>query len=139
MLNERQRLAVAVRGDCVIAAPPGSGKTSVLAARAERLLTEDRKTRLAAVTFTVDAARELGERIIRRVPDGAGRIESGTFHKLAKQQIERSGIRLKLVGEHHQRGYIARALRVIEKRIEISGLGTDREGIGNRREQGGRT
>lgn len=54
-LDGAQREAVEASGHCLIAACPEAGKARTLAAKAARIL-EDPSTRVAAVTFTRDAA-----------------------------------------------------------------------------------
>ena len=89
-LNPYQERAVAVSGHCTILACPGSGKTRVLSARAERLLANHPKGRLCAVTFTRDAADELRTRIVASCgQDHSRRLAVGTFHSLALAQIKR--------------------------------------------------
>jgi uncharacterized protein (TIGR00375 family) len=67
----------------LIIAGPGSGKTATLAARIARLVRQGTPPEtILAVTFTVKAAWELRERIIRsRGTEDAG-ITAGTFHSL---------------------------------------------------------
>jgi superfamily I DNA/RNA helicase len=89
-LNLYQERAVSVTGHCTILACPGSGKTRVLSARAERLLANHPKGRLCAVTFTRDAADELRTRILSSCDqDHSRRLAVGTFHSLALAQIKR--------------------------------------------------
>lgn len=96
MLNPGQQQAVRAVGHCMICACPGSGKTTVLKFRAVHLLDLNPGSRLLAVTFTSDAAGELEERIRAQNPKLGDRLISGTFHSLAKRQIERAGKRVNL-------------------------------------------
>lgn len=90
-LNSFQERAVATPGHCTILACPGSGKTRVLTARAHHLITTHELGRLAAVTFTRDAATELLSRIVASChSDHARRIAVGTFHSLALNQLRRN-------------------------------------------------
>ena len=76
-----------------LTAGPGAGKTELLAQRADFLL----KTggcrypqRILAISFKVDAARNLKERVRQRCgPILAGRLDSYTFHGFAKRVIDR--------------------------------------------------
>lgn len=88
-LNSNQRDAVYAEGDCLISACPGSGKTRVLTQRAVWLI-DEKKARVAAVTFTRDSATELEERVRQMLPNGipSKRFLAGTFHSLALQQIK---------------------------------------------------
>lgn len=90
-LTEPQRRAVAADGHLVIAACPGSGKTTVLKFRAEHLLREAPNARLAAVTFTRDAAKSLQSKIQRQLPGASARLVAGTFHALCISQMGSKG------------------------------------------------
>lgn len=80
-LNPDQREVALYRGHCLTIACPGSGKTATLAAKAAFLLSEEAK--VAAVTFTRDAALELRERIVNLAgPTCRSRLLVGTFHSI---------------------------------------------------------
>ncbi|MHB9293709.1 putative ATP-dependent DNA helicase Rep [Hollandina sp. SP2] len=67
----------------LIIAGPGSGKTATLAARIARLVRQGAPPEtILAVTFTVKAAWELRERIIRTIGTEDAGITVGTFHSL---------------------------------------------------------
>lgn len=72
---------VLTRGHCLVVATAGSGKTSTLATKAAYLL--DQGQRVAAVTFTKEAALELRERIVKIAGTMcASRLIVGTFHSV---------------------------------------------------------
>jgi superfamily I DNA/RNA helicase len=76
----------------VVSAGPGTGKTELLAQRADFVLRTGQcpyPRRILAVSFKVDAARNLRERV--RVRSGsrlAARFDSLTFHGFAKRLID---------------------------------------------------
>ncbi|MGW8779806.1 UvrD-helicase domain-containing protein [Streptomyces sp. NPDC055796] len=76
----------------VVAAGPGAGKTELLAQRADFLLRTGQcpyPRRILAVSFKVDAARNLRERVRRRSGSRlASRFDSFTFHAFAKRLID---------------------------------------------------
>ncbi|MCT2587571.1 ATP-dependent helicase [Actinophytocola gossypii] len=76
----------------VVAAGPGAGKTELLAQRADFLLRTGQcpyPRRILAVSFKVDAARNLRERVRRRSGTQlAARFDSLTFHAFAKRLID---------------------------------------------------
>jgi superfamily I DNA/RNA helicase len=76
----------------VVAAGPGAGKTELLAQRADFLLrtgTCPYPRRILAVSFKVDAARNLRERVRRRSGYRlAARFDSFTFHAFAKRILD---------------------------------------------------
>ncbi len=93
-LNPPQRQAVrCVDGPLLIVAGPGSGKTRVITHRIAYL---NRHVgigpgRIAAVTFTNRAAREMRNRLAVLMGDGAQRITAGTFHALCASVLRRDG------------------------------------------------
>lgn len=90
-LNSFQDRAVHTPGHVTILACPGSGKTRVLSTRAGHLIANNELGRLAAVTFTRDAAGQLLDRIMESLrPEHARRIAVGTFHSLALNQLRRN-------------------------------------------------
>src|SRR5690606_20273395 len=112
MLSPAQQLAVETPGHVMIAACPGSGKTTVLKFRAKHLLENDPDGRLAAVTFTREAADSLGAKIAETFPPARGRMDFGTFHSLCKKQIEQStGQRVILIDGAVQARIIIDAMR----------------------------
>ena len=120
MLNHAQQQAVSVTGNCLITACPGSGKTTVLRFRAAHLLSLNPKNRVAAVTFTGDAAAEIEDRIRKEAPNAGDRVTSGTFHSLCKRQLEKSGQRFTLVTDGQRNELIYRAIREEVDGVEIT-------------------
>lgn len=84
--TERQRCLALTAG-------PGAGKTEMLAQRADFLLrtgTCRYPYRILAISFKVDASRNLKERVRRRCgPNLTTRFDSYTFHAFAKRIIDR--------------------------------------------------
>lgn len=117
-LDPQQQRAVAAEGNVLALAVPGSGKTAMLTVRGNRLLAED-SGRLAAVSFTTESADELKQKILLGASRGARRrVVAGTFHALAKGQIERSrgGGKVRLARPQQQQLIIADAVgRVIDR------------------------
>jgi superfamily I DNA/RNA helicase len=76
-----------------LTAGPGAGKTEMLAQRADFLLRTAGcryPKRILAISFKVDASKNLKERVRRRCgPDLASRFDSYTFHAFAKRIIDR--------------------------------------------------
>ncbi|MBL6987768.1 MAG: ATP-dependent helicase [Methylobacter sp.] len=76
-----------------LTAGPGAGKTEMLAQRADFLLrtgTCRYPMRILAISFKVDASRNLKERVRRRCgADLSARFDSYTFHAFAKRIIDR--------------------------------------------------
>lgn len=85
----------------VVSAGPGAGKTELLAQRADFLLTAGGcrfPRRVLAISFKVDAARNIRERVRRRCGyELASRFDSYTFHAFAKRIVD--NYRLLLTGD----------------------------------------
>ena len=85
-LDDAQHAAVrAARGPVAVIAGPGSGKTRTLTRRIAWLVGEQAVDpgRIAAVTFTQRAAREMRQRLDALFGEAAAQIHVGTFHRLA--------------------------------------------------------
>ncbi len=95
-LNPRQREAVRyIDGPLLVLAGAGSGKTSVITRKVAYLVDACgiRTDRIAAVTFTNKAAREMKERVGRLLGGGAAEgLTVSTFHQLGLKII-RSEVR----------------------------------------------
>ncbi|MEY6762713.1 UvrD-helicase domain-containing protein [Kluyvera ascorbata] len=94
MLEPNAKRAAKARKRCLaLTAGPGAGKTEMLAQRADFLLrtgTCRYPKRILAISFKVDASRNLKERVERRCgTDLATRFDSYTFHAFAKRIIDR--------------------------------------------------
>ena len=80
-------------GCLALTAGPGAGKTEMLAQRADFLLrtgTCRYPSRILAISFKVDASRNLKDRVRKRCgQDLAVRFDSYTFHAFAKRIIDR--------------------------------------------------
>ena len=82
-----------INNSLALTAGPGAGKTEMLAQRADFLLktnTSPHPKRILAVSFKVDASKNLKERVVRRCGHVlASRFDSFTFHAFAKRIIDK--------------------------------------------------
>lgn len=87
------RAATCTSGCLALTAGPGAGKTEMLAQRADFLLRTNTcpyPRRILAISFKLDASRNLKERVQKRCGHSlASRFDSYTFHAFAKHLIDR--------------------------------------------------
>lgn len=79
-------------GNSLVVAGPGSGKTELLAQRANYLLETGicaAPRRILAISFKRDAAANLRDRVAKRSPERAQRFESYTVDSFAKRLVDR--------------------------------------------------
>lgn len=118
--------ATANEGSVVVAAGPGAGKTELLAQRADFLFRTGAcpyPQRILAVSFKVDAARNLRERVRRRSGGQyAARFDSFTFHAFAKRIID--NYRPALTGQNalHPNYRIDRYKRTLHEQITFNDM-----------------
>ena len=89
-LSDQQRVAVEARGEVVVAAGAGTGKTTLVIERVRSALElGTAPERVLVVTYTEAAARELALRLERALPAGTGapRPQVGTIHALAARLL----------------------------------------------------
>lgn len=97
VLNASQKAVVeADEKPLLVVAGPGAGKTTVLRARIERVLSESPYNRVLAITFTNVAAANLRSRLEDLTPDDLQRVRIGTFHSFAASILQQHGTHLDL-------------------------------------------
>ena len=92
-LNARQVEAVIHKdGPMLVLAGAGSGKTTVLIARVERLIESGvRPWNILTITFTNKAADELKNRLVAKLGTGAADVFASTFHSMCVRILRRDG------------------------------------------------
>ncbi|KAF4346564.1 hypothetical protein G4B88_028545 [Cannabis sativa] len=143
-LNDRQREAACceISKPLMIAAGPGSGKTSTMVGRVLMLLHERiSPSNILAMTFTTAAASEMRERIGKVAGKAVAKeLTISTFHSFSLQlcrsyaeKIERTSDFL-IYGHAQQRRAVIEAVRIFEngksnKKIDSRILGEEANGI----------
>src|SRR5688572_21247368 len=104
--NEQRTAALHDFGPMLILAGAGSGKTTVLVARAGRLIDEGivPSEKLCVLTFTNKAARELKSRVSSKLGRRGDKIWAGTFHSFG----------LKLLRRFHKKAGLSREFGVLD-------------------------
>ena len=98
-LNPQQKAAVEyLDGPLLVLAGAGSGKTRVITEKIAHLIATGRREarHIAAITFTNKAAKEMRERVAKRIKgDAAEGLTVTTFHSLGLRflQIDRNAAR----------------------------------------------
>jgi DNA helicase II / ATP-dependent DNA helicase PcrA len=98
--NPEQAAAIASGSrHILVTAGPGTGKTYTLTQRLAALLAAGQDpARMAAITFTVKAADEVRERLLKSVGSAGERIFVGTFHQFCLDGLRRAAPSLAVVG-----------------------------------------
>lgn len=99
-LNPEQAAAIASSSrHILVAAGPGTGKTSTLIGRVTALLEAGNDAaRMAAITFTAKAADEVRERLLKKASSVGQAIFVGTFHRFCLDWLRREAPDLAVVG-----------------------------------------
>ncbi|HXE89401.1 MAG TPA: ATP-dependent DNA helicase [Terriglobales bacterium] len=114
-LNQKQREAVEhTHGPLLVLAGAGTGKTTVLVERVVRLIAEGhaRAEEILAVTFTVNAASELQERVQKRLGAAKARgLRADTFHAVGNSVLRGRGKGFRLLFREDLWVFLRRRLR----------------------------
>ncbi|MFQ5428469.1 MAG: UvrD-helicase domain-containing protein, partial [Thermodesulfobacteriota bacterium] len=103
-LDRAQREALCCGEEYIlVAAPPGSGKTRVLASRFARLLNEGvALSKITALTFTEKAAMEMSARVSLATGRDLRAASIGTFHALSLRILKEIDPALRVIGRTGQ-------------------------------------
>lgn len=110
--DDRQREAIEhVEGPMLVVAGAGTGKTSVLTHRIERLVREGhaRTDEILALTYTVNAATEMKARVRQLL--GGKTVQAVTFHDYCLQLLKRVGKDFGVLDEKDLWIYLRRRIR----------------------------
>lgn len=94
ILTAEQERLVALKDGChLVVAPPGSGKTEVLAQRVVRLLQDapDEDFNVLALSFTKNAAGSMRKRVSDRLGDVSRRVNCTTYHAFCLDVLRHYG------------------------------------------------
>ena len=110
--DDRQLQAIEhVQGPMLVVAGAGTGKTSVLTHRIERLIREGhaQPDEILALTYTVNAANEMRERVRKLL--GGKTVEARTFHDYCLQLLKNVGKDFGVLDEKDLWIYLRRRIR----------------------------
>jgi DNA helicase-2/ATP-dependent DNA helicase PcrA len=110
--DDRQREAIEhVQGPLLVVAGAGTGKTSVLTYRIERLVREGhaRPDEILALTYTVNAAKEMKERLRKFL--GGQDVHATTFHDYCLDLLKRASKDFGVLDEQDLWIYLRRRIR----------------------------
>ena len=106
------------RGDTVVLAGPGTGKTFVLVRRIQYLSTEHGvpPSHITALTFTRAAAGEMRERLSERLGEDGERVRVSTLHSFSLRELLRAEVNalaepIRVVGDWEERNVVIEELR----------------------------
>ncbi len=124
--DDRQREAIEhVGGPMLVVAGAGTGKTSVLTHRIERLVGEGyaQPDEILALTYTVNAAEEMRERVSRLL--GGKKIQASTFHDYCLDILMRAHQDFGVLDEKDLWIYLRRRMRELhlEHYIRAANIG----------------
>jgi|SRR6266566_4663259 len=88
-VNPGQWKAYESRGNCVILAGPGSGKTKTLTVKMARMLAEDVRSPsgIACITYSTECARELQRRLAHLAIEEGPNVFIGTVHSFCLKNV----------------------------------------------------
>lgn len=110
--DDRQRQAIEhVHGPMLVVAGAGTGKTSVLTHRIERLVAEGHAQpgEILALTYTINAANEMRERVRKLL--GGKSIQAATFHDYCLNLLKRANRDFGVLDEKDLWIYLRRRIR----------------------------
>jgi len=110
--DDRQREAIEhIDGPMLVVAGAGTGKTSVLTHRIERLVRDEhaQPDEILALTYTVNAAREMRERVGKLL--GGATVNAATFHDYCLDMLKRVHQNFGVLDEKDLWIYLRRRMR----------------------------
>lgn len=130
---EQAGVAGAPRGDYVVLAGPGTGKTYVLVRRVQHLVEVNGipAHRITALTFTRAAAAEMRQRLEERLGELGKKVRVSTIHSYALREILRNGAQqlpspLRVVGDWEERNVVVEELaRILNRNVRDVSNGKD--------------
>lgn len=90
---EQEELVSVTDGSLLVVAPPGSGKTEIIAQRVVRLITatENQEFKVLALTFTKNAAAAMRMRVAERLGENSWRATITNYHSFCADILQHYG------------------------------------------------
>ena len=129
-LNPQQQEAVdKVYGSYMVLASPGSGKTELLVERVAHLIKHGiNPENILCVTFTNKAAKDMKERICKRLGADKAAFYIGTFHALCANILRKYGDRIgyhtsfTIIDQNDQKEMIDKTIRLLGRKKKDDGI-----------------
>ncbi|MCL2481247.1 MAG: UvrD-helicase domain-containing protein [Spirochaetaceae bacterium] len=86
---EQEKIILHQGSHSIIIAGPGTGKTAMLAYRIAKNIAQKKNAAILAVTFTVKAASELKERILKISDNNSSNVTTATFHSFCSSVLRK--------------------------------------------------
>ncbi len=114
LTEEQQAVVDSGANAVVVIAPAGTGKTEILARRAERFLNDpaNEHSRVLVITYTTRAAAEFEARLQERVAESMNRVSADTIHSFAHTMLSTHGSHVGLSSDF-------RIINTIEDRADL--------------------
>ena len=120
-LNVEQERARVCDDNCLVLAPPGSGKTGTLVQKAKHIIQSIPGSVVLLVTFTDASSKEARERLSKLItPQQMRRVTVATFHSHAMEQLRRAKKLGRILSPHESKDMLRRSLSECASTMDLN-------------------